>query len=76
MKNSNSDPNEGTADNCGGVRPDDIELGTDTAGVTHIYRTFVCDDVAGREWVAQSYLADGEYPFAELVNNVSIGVSA
>ena len=103
MKNSNSNPNEGTADNRGGVRPDYIELGTDTAGASHIYRTFnetivvvqngestdrfdvadvddyvtfARDEVADRDWANRSYFADDEWPFTELVNNVSTRVSA
>ena len=40
MKNSNADSIEGIARYRNGVRPDDIVLGEDTEGTSHVYRTF------------------------------------
>ena len=62
---TNSD--EGIVDNRCGVRSDDIEIGTDTVGTSRVYRTFVRDNVADREWAGRRYVADDECPFATAI---------
>ncbi|WP_323677590.1 hypothetical protein [Halorubellus sp. PRR65] len=58
MKNSNSNPIEGTVRNRAGVRT-----------VNH-YVKFVRDEVDGREWENRRYIANDEDPVAALVDHL------